>query len=124
MSQTIRIVEINDLFSGEILTYFPGEDEARGMVEDALSDGWLPEDDDYYITTTWYEIGEGESDTDEYFSEDELVNWYNKGGISEIEKNVMEKGYDINRIQSHTINISSSEIEYQDPFSKLYVMHL
>ena len=114
MSQTIRIVEINDSFSGEILTYFPDEDEAKGMVEEALSSGWLSECDEYDITTTWYEIGTGESNADVFFSENDLVSWYNKGGIVEIEKNVKEKGYDVNYIQTDKINISEKEIEYQD----------
>ena len=47
MSQTMRIPTINDSFWGEILTYFPDEDEAKTMVEEALTDGWLSENRGY-----------------------------------------------------------------------------
>ena len=51
MSQTMRIPTINDSFWGEILTYFPDEDEAKTMVEGALTDGWLSENSDYEVIT-------------------------------------------------------------------------
>ena len=95
MSQTMRIPKINDSFYGEILTYFPDEEEAQEMVKEAVTDGWLSEYRDYEVTTDWYEIGEGESNTDYFFSDEELIEWYNIGGIEEIDKRVGEKGYNL-----------------------------
>ena len=56
MSQTMRIPKINDSFYGEILTYFPDEEEAQEMVKEAMTDGCLSEYGDYEVTTDWYEI--------------------------------------------------------------------
>lgn len=113
MSQTVRIPKINDFFYGEILTYFPDEDEARKMVKEA-TEGWLFENSDYEVTTDWYEIGEGESNTDYFFSDEELIEWYNIGGIEEIEKRAKEKGYSVEHIQTDTVYVSAEDIEKDD----------
>lgn len=114
MSQTVRIPKINDFFYGEILTYFPDEDEARKMVKEALTDGWLSENSDYEVVTEWYEIGEGESNTDSFFSDEELIEWYNIGGIKEIEKKAGEKGYSVEHIQTDTVYVSAEDIDKDD----------
>lgn len=114
MSQTMRIPTINDSFWGEILTYFPDEDEAKTMVEEALTDGWLSESGEYEVTTDWYEIGEGESNTDCFFSDEELIEWYNIGGIDEIGKRAGEKGYSVEHIQTDTVYVSAEDIEKDD----------
>lgn len=111
MSQTMRIPKINDSFYGEILTYFPDEEEAQEMVKEAVTDGCLSEYGDYEVTTDWYEIGEGESNTDYFFSDEELIEWYNSGGIEEIEKRANEKGYNLEHIQTDTVYVSAEDIE-------------
>lgn len=114
MSQTMRIPKINDSFYGEILTYFPDEEEAQQMVKEAVTDGWLSEYRDYEVTTEWYEIGEGESNTDSFFSDEELIEWYNIGGIEEIEKRAKEKGYNVEHIQTDTVYVSAEDIDMDD----------
>lgn len=114
MSQTMRIPKINDSFYGEILTYFPDEEEAQGMVREAVTDGWLSEYREYEVTTDWYEIGEGESNTDYFFSDEELIEWYNIGGIEEIEKRAKEKGYNVEHIQTDTVYVSAEDIDMDD----------
>lgn len=111
MSQTMRIPKINDSFYGEILTYFPDEEEAQEMVKEAMTDGCLSEYGDYEVSTDWYEIGEGESNTDYFFSDEELIEWYNSGGIEEIEKRASEKGYNVEHIQTDTVYVSAEDIE-------------
>lgn len=114
MSQTMRIPKINDSFCGEILTYFPDEDEVKAMVEEALTDGWLSESEDYEVVTDWYEIGERESNTDNTFSDEELIDWYNIGGVAEIVKRAKERGYDIEHIQTDTVYVLAEEIDIDD----------
>lgn len=111
MSQTMRIPKINDSFYGEILTYFPGEEEAQEMVKEAVTDGCLSEYGDYEVTADWYEIGDGESDTDCFFSDEELIEWYNVGGIEEIEKRAREKGYNVEYIQTDTVYVAAEDID-------------
>ena len=114
MSQTMRIPKINDSFYGEILTYFPDEEEAQEMVSEAVTDGWLSEYREYEVTTDWYEIGEGESNTDYFFSDEELIEWYNIGGIEEIEKRAKEKGYNVEHIQTDTVYVSAEDNDMDD----------
>lgn len=114
MSQIMRIPKINDSFYGEILTYFPDEEEAQEMVSEAVTDGWLSEYREYEVTTDWYEIGEGESNTDYFFSDEELIEWYNIGGIEEIEKRAKEKGYNVEHIQTDTVYVSAEDIDMDD----------
>ena len=66
---------------------------------------------DYEVTTDWYEIGEGESNTDYFFSDEDLIEWYNSGGIEEIEKKASEKGYNVEHIQTDTVYVSAEDIE-------------
>ena len=119
MSQTMRIPKINDSFYGEILTYFPDEEEAQEMVKEAMTDGCLSEYGDYEVTTDWYEIGEGESDTDYFFSDEELIEWYNVGGIEEIEKRAREKGLDVEHIQTDTVYVSAEDIDMDSKLTTL-----
>lgn len=119
MSQTMRIPKINDSFYGEILTYFPDEEEAQEMVKEAMTGGCLSEYGDYEVTTDWYEIGEGESDTDYFFSDEELIEWYNVGGIEEIEKKAREKGLDVEHIQTDTVYVSAEDIDMDSRLTTL-----
>lgn len=93
MSQTVRISTINDVFYEEIKTSFPDQEECIYMVKEALEEGYVAENDMYEVETHWYEIGDGESGTDTFFTDDELIEWYKKGEISEIEKNAEERGH-------------------------------
>ena len=119
MSQTMRIPKINDSFYGEILTYFPDEEEAQEMVKEAMTDGCLSEYGDYEVTTDWYEIGEGESNADYFFSDEDLIEWYNSGGIEAIEKILSEKGYNVEHIQTDTVYVSAEDIDMDSRLTTL-----
>ena len=111
MSQTMRITEINGAFFPEIFTSFPDRDEAIALIEYAVKDAWLSPSDEYEVVTEWYEIGEGESDTDTFFGDETLIDWYNKGGVDEIIRQAKEKGYEVEHIQTDTIHVSHDDIE-------------
>lgn len=111
MSQTIRITEINGAFFPEIFTSFPDKDEAISLIEFAVKDNWLSPSDSYDVCTEWYEIGEGESGTDTFFSDETLIEWYNKGGIREIIEQAAKRGYAVEYIQNDTVSIVAEDIE-------------
>lgn len=111
MSQTMRITEINGAFYPEIFTSFPDRDEAIALIEYAVKDAWLSPSDEYEVVTEWYEIGEGESNSDTFFTDETLIDWYNKGGVSEIIAQVKAKGYEVEHIQTDTICIDAEDIE-------------
>lgn len=66
------------------------------------------ESGEHEIKYEWYEIGDGESDTDEFFIEEELLRMKRKDKFEEY----MEKqGYEMELIQSGTIMIEVREDE-------------
>ena len=109
MSQTVRFSEVNGAFYPEIFSAFPDYEEAIRMVEDMLDDGFiLPTDDYYEVITKWYEIGEGESGTDTFFSDEQLIDLWNKG---DFEKEIEKAGYEIEFISDDNISINAEELE-------------
>lgn len=111
MSQTMRITEINGAFYPEIFTSFPDRDDAIALIEYAVKDGWLSPSEDYDVCTEWYEIGEGESNSDTLFADETLIDWYNKGGVKEIIAQAKKRGFETEHIQSDTINVRHDDIE-------------
>lgn len=114
MSQTFYLTEINGVMYGGLddVLSFPDREEAIDMIQDMLEDGFITESDDYYeAVTDWYEIGEGECGSDSFFPSEMLNDWFNKGGIKEIEKKVNSAGYDFQCIERRIIRISVNEIE-------------
>ena len=111
MSQTVRFTEINGAFYPEVFTGFPERDEAISMVEDMVEDGAiLPSDDYYEVVAEWYEIGDGECGMHTFFSEEDLIEWHNKGNFME---KVKAAGYTVEHIQSHTIRVNADDVEIQ-----------
>lgn len=111
MSQTMHITEINGAFYPEIFTSFPDRDDAIALIEYAVKDAWLSPSDEYEVRTEWYEIGEGESNADTFFTDETLIDWYNKGGVAEIIRQAKEKGYEVEHIQTDTICIDADDID-------------
>lgn len=111
MSQTMRITEINGAFYPEIFTSFPDRDDAIALIEYAVKDAWLSPSDEYEVKTEWYEIGEGESNSDTFFTDETLIDWYNKGGVAEIIRQAKEKGYEVEHIMTETMFIDAEDIE-------------
>lgn len=111
MSQTMRITEINGAFYPEIFTSFPDRDDAIALIEYAVKDAWLSPSDEYEVRTAWYEIGEGECNSDTIFTDETLIDWYNNGGVSEIIRQAKERGYEVEHIQTDTICIDADDID-------------
>lgn len=111
MSQTIRIVEVNNIFYPKILKTFPDHKEAFRILDDMLYDGILDYSEEYDVDTRWYEIEDERNGISFLYSDIQLIEWYKLGGIIEIERNVNKDGYKLNHILNDHINISGSELD-------------
>ena len=118
MSQTIRIVHINDCWYPEIFTSFPDHDEAVRLITDMLEDDVMSRSEYYEVHSEWYEAGDGESGTDTFFSDEDIVDWFNIGGIKEVEKRFTAAGHDFLSIQDDTIIIYDEVLEENDSESE------
>ena len=112
MSQTVRFTEINGALYPQVFTSFPDHEEAVILIKDMVEDGViLPSDDYYEVITKWYEIGEGESGMDVFFSDEELMEMKNK---DKFERAVEKAGYEVEFISDDYIKISADELEESD----------
>ena len=109
MSQTIRILEINGEIYPEIFSY-PVIDEAVNYISDAVFDGIISEAEEYFISEEWYEIGDGESETDIFFEDSLLLSWLTEGGEMVMFEKITEFGYNLNHIQTNFLRIDAEDI--------------
>lgn len=114
MSQTVRFVKVNDVFYPEVFTVFPDKEEAMVFVVEMVEDEELDRDEEYEISAIWYEVGEGESRTDEFFTDKELIRMCENGNYDVFEKRVKERGYEVHDIQKETIFVYDSEMEFDE----------
>lgn len=103
MSQRAVFVKVDNEQYEEIFHSVPdGEDCLSICLDMGMESG------EHEIEYEWYEIGAGESDTDEFFIEEELLDMKRKDKFEEY----MEKqGYETERVQSGTIMIEVQEDE-------------
>lgn len=103
MSQRAVFVEVDGEQYEEIFHSVPdGEDCLSICLDMGMESG------EHEIEYEWYEIGAGESDTDEFFIEEELLDMKRKDKFEEY----MEKqGYETELVQSGTIMIEVQEDE-------------
>lgn len=97
MSQRVVIIEMNDekrQRNIHIQNYVPDQDDIEQLSLDYEMSGSVE------ATYEWYEIGEGESDTDAFFTEEELKSMY-----EDFERNCEKRGMNCELIQSGMIVI-------------------
>lgn len=112
MSQTAVMIMVNGSVHSEVYEHVPDYDEAIQICKDF---GYESEDGDYpgdhiRVEYEWLEIGEGESGTDAFFSDDELVFLYNSGHYEENFKT--HGGYDVECVESGNYNIEYYELDW------------
>ena len=110
----MRIVEVNGTFYPEILIGFPNHTEALDIVADMLDEDIIGCSSDYELITNWYEIGSGENATDNFYDDDQLIKWFNLGGIEEVERDVNKNGHELVHIMDYCIDIDNSELDEDD----------
>ena len=111
MSQTIRIVEVNNIFYPMNLKTFRDHQEVFRILDDMLHDGILDYSEEYDVDTRWYKIEDEKSSISFLYSDAQLIEWYKLDGIKEIERNVKNDGYRLIYILNDHINISGSELD-------------
>ena len=72
MSQRAVFIEVDGMLYNEIFRSMPDYDECVSIIKDI----GLDTEGSVDVVAAWYEIGEGESDTDEFFKEAELLHLY------------------------------------------------
>lgn len=124
MSQTVIVTNVNNVFYREIQYGFMDKDEAIEIVKDMLEDGTLNESSIYDVMSYHFEISEAprgikkesESGTEEFFSEEQLLEWCKHGSRSEcnvgiLEKELEKRGYCIEPIQEDAIYLDEDDLE-------------
>lgn len=103
MSQRAVFIEVDGEQYDEILSSVPDEEDCLSICLDMdMTSG------EHEIEYEWYEIGEGESDTDEFFVEEELLEMKRKGKFEDC---MGKRGYETELVQSGTIVIEVREDE-------------
>ena len=105
MSQRAVFVEVDGNLFPEIQSAMPDYDDCVSIVRDMELD--LDEGDTCEVCAVWFEIGEGESDTDEFFPEESLLAWYESGTL---EKEVEKQGHYLEEIQSDTTHVRCEDV--------------
>lgn len=118
MSQRVNFVE----FAGIVALTSDIEDE--DVIEAALDNGLTGETD--YIKY-WFEFGEGESDTDEFISENEIQQMIDEGKASgndvwDIVAEFRKRGYDeeLIEVQTGTVYVDETDDYEDDDYYKSY----
>lgn len=103
MSQRAVFVEVDGEQYEEIFHSVPDEEDCLSICLDMGM-----ESGEHEIKYEWYEIGAGESDTDEFFDEKELLRMKREDRFEEYMK---IQGYEIDLIEYGTIMIEVQEDE-------------
>lgn len=107
MAQTETICKIcNERYEiTEIVPGIPTEEEIEGLARDNELYG------DITCEYKSYNIGEGESGTDIFFSDEELVEFFenNERDFSDFEAEVAKHGYEVSEYQCGEIHIDVEE---------------
>ena len=107
MSQTVKFTRIEDVLYPEVLRGFPDTDEAISMAQEMVADDLIPVCCGLYeVVTHWYEIGEGESGMDTFFSDEQLLEWEANG---EFVKMVESAGYNAEHIECQTLYVDATD---------------
>lgn len=103
MSQRAVFIKVDNEQYEEIFHSVPDEEDCLSICLDVGM-----ESGEHEIEYEWYEIGNGESDTDNFFIEEELLRMKREDRFEEYMK---IQGYEIDLIQSGTIVIEVQEDE-------------
>lgn len=112
MSQTVKFTRVDDVLYPEVLRGFPDKDEAVSMAQEMLETNLITMNTGWYeVVTHWYEIGEGESGMDTFFSDDQLLEWEENG---EFVKMVEAAGHYAQHIETQTLELTVDEVHGGD----------
>jgi len=104
MSQRAVFVEVSGATYPEVLHSMPNMDDCVSIVKDMEREPC--EYDTCTVYAVWYEIGEGESDTDNFFPEEVLLDWYEN---NRLEEETEKRGYNAEVVQSETTVLGAAD---------------
>lgn len=104
MSQRAVFVEVDGTVYPEVLHSMPDFEDCISFVQDLECEPC--EGDSCNVDAVWYEIGEGESDTDNFFSEEVLLDWYEN---NRLEEEIEKRGYNAEVVQSETTVLGAAD---------------
>lgn len=107
MAQTVSLCKVYD---GEysviaVTSCLPDENEVEEIAIDNEMSG------DIVCEYIAYNIGDGESGIDYFFSEEELLEMYKSKGSYDFEKEIEKLGYEISAYSSGCINVYVEDLE-------------
>ena len=105
MAQKAVFVEVDGILYPEVFTYMPDSEDISGMIEDMKEDGYSF-DSEAVANITWLDIGEGESDTDEFFPEKDLLKWFEDGTL---EKEAERAGHNVEVVEQRVTHLYGIE---------------
>lgn len=109
MAQKVVFIFVENELSEEILSFTPDKDEliqaARDMEYETSEN-----DTGVNVQFEWYDIGEGESDTDIFFSDKELYQIM-KNRKQNFQKEIEQRGFFCELIQEDDIFIPNEDLE-------------
>ncbi len=106
MSQRAVFLEVDGAIHPEVMHAMPDIDDCVAAARDLECEPC--EGDTCVVNATWYEIGEGESDTDNFFPEETLVEWRKNG---KVEEEAGKRGYCVEVIQTDTTVLTAEDFE-------------
>lgn len=109
MSQRVCFTEVNGVLYPEVFSSLPDMDEAIALAKEMVEEGLISPADDYDVWSVWYEVGEGESGMDTFFSNDTLIRWY-----EDFDMHVAEAGYTAERINIQALCVRDNEVYEED----------
>ena len=105
MSQRAVFVRVDEELYPEVLHSMPDREECISIARELEYEGPCE------VSAVWFEIGEGESDTDEFFPEESMLEWYRKDCI---EREAAKLGLHVMVVQCDFTNVSESDIEVEE----------
>jgi hypothetical protein len=103
MSQRAVFIEVDGMLYNEIFRSMPDYDECVSIIKDI----GLDTEGSVDVVAAWYEIGEGESDTDEFFKEAELLHLYD---TDTLEKEMERRGYSLMHVQTEPTHVWEEDL--------------
>lgn len=109
MAQKVVFVFVENELSDEILSFTPDKDDC---IQTARDMGYEASENDTGVNVRfeWYDIGEGESDTDTFFSDEELYQIM-KDRKQGFQKEIEQRGFICELVQEDDVFILNEDLE-------------
>ncbi len=112
MSQRAVIIKIDGETHEEVWTSIPDREDMLSIIKDIYDIEDIDEWAEIEVEYEWYEIGKGESNTDLFFIDEDIIRMYNSD--IPFEEELEKRGYDVDMIQYGSETFSREDFEEED----------